>query len=152
MQHVLRRLVFALLLVGVAVGPVFAQGGATSSITGVVADSGGGVIPGATVAVANAQGVSVTVVTGADGSFTVPSLVPGTYKVTVTLQGFKTAVIADIQVAANAPRQVKAVLEVGNLSETITVASSAELVNTQTATVSSTLNADQLNRMPTPTR
>ena len=43
-------------------------------------------------------------------------------------------------------------LEVGSLQETVTVTSSAELVNTETATVAATLNADQLNRMPTPTR
>ena len=43
-------------------------------------------------------------------------------------------------------------LEIGRLEETVTVKSTTELVNTQTATVSSTLNADQLNRMPTSSR
>ena len=57
-----------------------------------------------------------------------------------------------MRVAPNQPATVKAVLEVGTLTETVTVASSSELINTQTATVSSTLNADQLNRMPTASR
>ncbi len=135
-----------------ATGSAFAQAGSTSSITGIVVDSGGGVIPGATVVVTNASGTSVTVITNGEGAFSAPSLPAGTYKVTVTLQGFKTAVVDAVRVAPGTPTTLKPVLEVGALSETITVASSAELVNTQTATVSSTLNADQLNRMPTPTR
>ena len=43
-------------------------------------------------------------------------------------------------------------LEIGSLTETVVVTSSAELINTETATVASTLNSDQLTRMPTPTR
>ena len=60
--------------------------------------------------------------------------------------------MVDVTVAPGTPAAVKAVLEVGQISETITVQSSSELINSQTATVASTLNADQLNRMPTPSR
>ena len=54
--------------------------------------------------------------------------------------------------APGQPVTVSLTLEVGDLTETVTVTSSAELINTETATVAATLNADQLNRMPTPTR
>src|SRR6185436_9130873 len=50
------------------------------------------------------------------------------------------------------PASIKATLEVGQLAETVNVAASSELINTQTATVAATLNSDQLLRMPTPTR
>ena len=148
----LRRLVLAFVLLGLGTSPAFAQASSTAAITGTVVDSGGGVIPGATVVVTSASGTSVTVITNGEGAFAAPSLPAGTYKVTVTLQGFKTAVVSDVRIAPGTPATVKPVLEVGALTETITVASSGELINTQTATVSSTLNADQLNRMPTPTR
>lgn len=129
---------------------VLAQG-ATSSISGTVIDSAGGAIPGAAVVVTNEAGVSLETVTNAEGLFNVPSIAAGKYKVTVTLAGFKTAVV-DVIVAPNTPTTVKATLEVGQITETVVVRSSSELINTQTATVASTLNADQLNRMPTPTR
>jgi hypothetical protein len=125
--------------------------GATTSISGTVVDSAGGVIPGAAVVVSNAAGISFETVTNAQGIFNVPAVTAGEYKVTVSLEGFKTSVI-DVRVAPGTPAAVKAVLEVGQLTETVTVQSSSELINTQTATVADTLNADQLNRMPTPTR
>ena len=129
----------------------FAQG-ANASVSGTVVDNQGGAIPGAAVVVKNQSGVSFEAVSNGEGLFNVPSVPPGVYTVTVSLSGFKTAVLNDVRVASGTPASVKAVLEVGQLSETITVAASTELINTQTATVASTLNSDQLNRMPTPTR
>lgn len=125
---------------------------ATSSISGTVIDSAGGAIPGAAVVVKNESGVSFETVTNGEGLFNVPNVTPGVYTVTVSLTGFKTAVLSDVRVITGAPASVKATLEVGQLTETVTVMSSTELINTQTATVASTLNSDQLNRMPTPTR
>jgi hypothetical protein len=135
-------------------GVVHAQGGATSSISGVVADSGGGVLPGATVVVAsNATGTKTETVTNASGAYTVPALSAGVYTVTVSLQGFKTSVINDVRVQLGIPTTLNAALDVGELAETITVSgASAELINTLTATVTSTLNVDQLALIPTPTR
>jgi len=57
-----------------------------------------------------------------------------------------------VRVAPGTPATIKATLEVGAISETVNVAASSELINSQTATISSTLNSDQLLRMPTPTR
>jgi len=129
----------------------FAQG-ANSSISGTVLDSAGGAIPGAAVVVKNESGVSFEAVSNGEGLFNVPSVPPGVYTVTVSLSGFKTAVMQDVRVLSGTPAAVKAILEVGQLTETVTVAASSELINTQTATVTSTLNADQLNRMPTASR
>ena len=137
-------------LIGVSSSAVLAQA-AASSISGSVVDSAGGAIPGAAVVVTNEAGVSFETLTNAEGVFNVPSLTAGKYKVTVKLAGFKTAIV-DVTVAPGTPAAVKAVLEVGQISETVIVQSSSELINTQTATVASTLNADQLLRMPTPTR
>ena len=118
----------------------YAQGGGTSTISGTVVDSDGGVVPGATVVVKDvATGTTYTDVTNGSGAFAVPALVAGTYTITVSLQGFKTAVIENVRVAPGTPATVQAVLTLGALQETVTVTSSSELINTQTATVASTL-------------
>ena len=60
-------------------------------------------------------------VTNESGYFTVPALDPGTYTVTVTLMGFKTAVLNDVRVNASTPATVKVALAVGGLEETVVV-------------------------------
>ena len=122
---------------------------ATSSLSGVVTDSGGGVIPGATVEVKNnATGVVTPVQTNTSGAFTVPALPIGTYTVTVTLSGFKTFVINDVRLLAGTPAQVQATLEVGTLTETVEVRGGTELIQTQSATVQSTVKLEQIANLP----
>src|SRR4051812_36159988 len=150
-RNLLRVSAFAALLLGLTGASAFAQG-ANSSISGSVIDSAGGAIPGAAVLVKNQSGVSFEAVSNGEGLFNVPGVPPGVYTVSVSLSGFKTAVVKDVRVAPGTPATIKATLEVGQLSETVNVAASSELINTQTATVTSTLNSDQLTRMPTPTR
>src|SRR5262249_53203289 len=152
MKHVIAALVAGVVVTSAAT-PVHAQGGVTASISGTAVDSAGGVIPGATVVVRNkGNGTTFNAVTGGDGTFSVPSLDAGLYTVTVSLMGFKTAVLEDVRLTPGVPANVKAVLDVGRLEETVVVEARSELVNTQTATVSSNLNVDQVNRMPLATR
>ena len=140
----------AALFVLVSAGIALAQ--ATSSISGTVVDSAGGAIPGVAVVIVSTEGgQTFETVTNGEGIFNVPSVAPGAYKVTVSLTGFKTAV-TEVRVAPGTPTAIKLALEVGAITETVNVKSSSELINTQTAVVASTLNSDQLNRMPTPTR
>jgi hypothetical protein len=149
------RAAFALVLAVVLVPALArAQGGATSSLVGTVVDTAKAVIPGATIVVTNeATGVKFDTVSTSNGNFTVPALSVGTYSVTVSLEGFKTVVITGLRVQLGSPTSVQATLDVGNLAETITVTgAAAELINTRTATVSSTLNLDQIAQIPTPTR
>jgi hypothetical protein len=131
-----------------------AQGGSTkTALTGTVVDVGGGVIPGATVVVTNnATGVSTNTITNSDGAFNVPSLDPGTYTVTVSLEGFKTSVIKDQRLVAASPANVKVTIEVGSLAETVNVRAGSELVQTQSGAVSATLVTEQLKTVPLPTR
>ncbi|MEX2272911.1 MAG: carboxypeptidase-like regulatory domain-containing protein [Vicinamibacterales bacterium] len=127
----------------------FAQGSATSSITGVVLDVSGGAIPGADVAVRNAgTGATSTAVTSNQGSFTIPALNTGTYTVTVSLMGFKTRVLNNVVLTAGSPANVRAVLEVGGIDETVTVSAGAEIIETSSSTVSTTLNVNQVSNLP----
>jgi hypothetical protein len=112
------------------------------------------VIPGATVVVkSDATGTTYQAVTSSSGAYNVPSLPAGVYTVTISLQGFKTAVITDVRVQSGVPTTVNGVLTVGGVSETVTVTgASASLINTRTATVAATLNVDQVMQIPNATR
>ena len=131
-----------------------AQGGATSTINGVVKDEGGGVLPGATViAESSGTGSRFEAVTNSTGAFSIPALSAGVYTVTVSLPGFKTSIIKDVRVQLGTPTSISPVLGVGALEESITVSGAgAELINTTTPAVTSTMNVDQIAVIPTPTR
>src|SRR5215203_7407740 len=133
MLGAVRRLFVAAALAGVSASMAFAQGG--QSLSGVVMDGAGGVISGASVAVRhNATGESFEAVTNEAGTFSVPAIAVGTYTVTITLQGFKTAVVNDVRVLTATPASLKATLEVGSLAETVEVKAGSELIQTQSTT------------------
>jgi hypothetical protein len=145
------RLVLATLVLAFVSAPAFAQ--ATSSITGVVVDQAGGVVPGATITAKNvATGVTFTAYASAQGAFTIPAVPTGTYSVTVALDGFKTAVYNDIGVSVAGPSNIRAVLEVGAVSETVNVEAASAIVQTQSTTVSSTINTKEIQNLPLTSR
>ena len=123
-------------------------------VGGTVVDPGGGVIPGATVTLAakSAQPKVVeTKITTSGGKFRFENVAaPGEYQLTTSLTGFKTLQATVRTIAGVSVTNLRVVLEVGPLSETVTVMAGTELVNTQTATVSSTLNSAQLSTLPQP--
>ena len=94
----------------------------------------------------NATGQTFVVISNESGVFAIPGIAVGTYTVTVTLSGFKTAVLNDVRIITGTPASIKPILEIGALSETVQVSSRAELVQTQSAAVSSTLTAEQLTK------
>lgn len=140
------------LLAMVAIGSTAAvaqSGSGSTTLSGVVMDAQGGVIPGAAVvAKNNATNVTFESVTDAAGRFTVPSVTPGTYTVRVSLEGFKTAVAPDVRVVSATPTSIKLTLEVGALTEAVVVTGAADVVQTQTATVASTIDVKQIMQLP----
>lgn len=152
MSYRLIRIIVVILLCPVE--SAGAQGGsAASSLSGVVVDPGGGVVPGASVVVKNnATGVTLDTVTNTAGAFSVPALDPVTYTVTVSLMRFKTAVVTDVKLVAAMPASIKVTLDVGSVSETIEVKGHTDLIQTQSATVSSTIGTDQIKNLPLETR
>src|SRR5687767_6362574 len=146
MIQCLIRLLLSVCLVALAGTPASAQGGrTTTSLSGTVTDASGAVIPGATVAVKNnATATEFHATTNESGSFTVPSVDPGSYTVTVTLMGFKTAVLNDVRINAGTPASVKVALEVGGLEETVVVEGGSEIIQTQSPAVTSTIDANQI--------
>jgi hypothetical protein len=156
MKHWLMRApaTFVLLaIVSLSGTVVYGQGSTTSTISGVVVDSDGGVVPGAeVVAKHTATAATQSATTNAEGAFSFPGLNIGTYTVTVTLQGFKTVVVKDVVLTSSAPANVRAVLEIGGLSEQVVVSSSSEIVQTQSATITSTINTNQITKLPLTSR
>jgi hypothetical protein len=131
----------------------YAQGGNSQTLTGTVVDTSGAVIPGAdVVAKQAATGFTANTVSNSEGLFSLLSLPIGTYTVTVTLQGFKTSVIQNVVLTAGAGANVKATLEVGGVSEQVTVSSASEVVQTQSSGVSQTINANQIVKLPLTSR
>ena len=146
-----RRLLATIALLCVSASMAFAQAG--QSVSGIVVDAAGGVIPGASVAVRNnATGESFEAVTNEAGTFSVPAIAVGTYTVTIALQGFKTTVVNDVRVLTATPASVTATMEVGSLAETIEVKAGSELIQTQSSTVSSTIGVEQISELPVPSR
>jgi hypothetical protein len=136
-------LFFASALVG------FTQVTTTARMDGVVTDQQGAVVPGAVVVVVqSATSQSLRTVSDDKGYWALPSLATGSYKVTVTKEGFKAATNASVVLDAGVPATVNFTLTVGATTETVEVMAGAEIVQTDSATVSSTLQGRQINDLP----
>jgi hypothetical protein len=141
---------FMLFMVAVPNG---ADAQSAASISGVIKDTEGAVMPGVSVVITNeTSGTTQEVTTDGEGRYQVTALGAGSYAVTATLSGFKVATSKNIRVAPGQPVSIPLTLEIGQLEETVVVTSSSELINTENGTVAATLNSDQLTRMPTATR
>src|SRR5947209_7343888 len=129
--------VMALLLAALLVPVlVFAQGGQTGAVAGIVKDSSGAVVPNAAVEIINeATGVTARkMTTGDDGAFTAALLPPGSYRVEVKASGFRTYQAKQVSVRLNETTRLDANLEIGTITDAVVVESTATLVNTESAT------------------
>src|SRR5215217_6846707 len=133
---------------------VFALGqGSSGSLSGTVADPKGAVVAGATVVIKNvATNQERTTQTSDEGAFSVPLLSSGLYIATVTASGFKQAVVTEIKIDVGKTSSIQIELEVGAATETVTVVGGGELLQTQTATVGTTLTGRQITDLPTASR
>jgi hypothetical protein len=125
----------AAMILSIVLAPATVWAQATGQINGVVTDPSGALLPGVTIeATSNATSATRSAVTGIDGLYTIPLLPPGVYTVKATLQGFRTAQRDDVRVAVTETARVAFQLEVGQLTETVTVTAEATLVETSNAT------------------
>jgi len=153
MRNGLQKYVLVLLVSALSGISVFAQVGSTGSIAGTVVDPKGAVVAGATVVVKNiATNQESTTETSGEGTFNVPTLVAGVYTATITATGFKQAVVTDIKVDVGKPSSINVGLEIGAANETVTIVGGGELLQTQTATIGTTLTGRQITDLPTASR
>ncbi len=148
----LSRFLFLGVVLFLTAGLVWAQTD-TGQITGTITDPSGAVVPSAKIAAKNVATQAVrNAVSNATGNYVIPNLLPGTYDVSVEAAGFATK-RARTLVSVGARIGLDFKMEVGATTELVEVnAQAAEVVNTQTQTVSTTISSQQVMEMPSLTR
>lgn len=147
------RLALLALAVLASAFTAYGQISSAAPLSGAVTDPAGAVVARAQVVVKHeATGATFNATTVGNGTFSVPSLDPGTYTVTVTSVGFKQAVVTGIKLDAGTPASVQINLEVGAANETVTVQAGGDVVQTQSAAVSTTIVGRQITELPLPWR
>jgi hypothetical protein len=121
------------------------------TITGTVVDASKGLVPGASVTVENvAMGTTTTAVTNEEGFFQAPYLIPGTYRITVELTGFKKLVREGVQVNVDDRLQIELPLEVGGTEESVTVTAEASTLETTNGSIGQVIDARRVAELPIP--
>jgi hypothetical protein len=123
---------------------------AQATIAGVVRDSSGGVLPGVTVEASSPALTEKvrTVITDGTGQYRIVTLPPGTYVVKFSLGGFTTVQRDEVIVSGSGVIPINADLRIGALAETIVVAGSSPLVDTQTTRRETVINSETINALP----
>jgi hypothetical protein len=147
MRGLVRFASIALALLVLAPAAVYAQ----ASVTGVVKDTSGAVLPGVTVEVSSPALIEKTrsTVTDASGLYQIIQLVPGTYTVTFTLTGFSTFKRDGLELSGSFVATVNADMKVGAVAETITVTGETPLVDVQSAAVQKVVTKEVVDAIPT---
>ncbi len=141
------RMMVVVLLAG---APIAAAQDARGTITGTVVDASKSLVPGASVTATNiAMGTAISAVTNADGIFQIPYLIPGAYKVTVELSGFKKWVRETVDVRVADRLQLDVALEVGGTVEEVTVSAEAPLLDTANGSLGNVVDARRIAELPT---
>ena len=136
MKSTIKSATFLLIVaLAVAVGPLFAQSG-RGTLTGVVKDATGALVPGADVVIVNKDnGVETKATSTSTGVYRAPYLEPGTYQVSASLKGFKTAVRDNVPVLLAQTVTLDFTLEIGEVTDTVTVSAEAPLLESSTAEI-----------------
>lgn len=130
--------------------PLQAQTG-SSSVRGTVKDPQGNVVAGATVTLSNPEtSFTRTSPTSDSGQFNFESIPPGTYLLTVEAKGFKKAQVTDLRALVSKQTEVTIPLEVGAVTETVSVVSGAAdaIINTQDASLGNNFVSQQITQLP----
>jgi len=147
MSSIARNLCFACLfsILNSSVG--WAQ--ATAQISGAVRDQSGAVLPGAEVTATQTEtGITRNTLSNETGSYVLPNLALGAYKLEVSLLGFRTFVQTGIVLQVNSNPVINAVLEIGQVSEQVEVQANAALVETRTVGVGQIMEIERVLELP----
>src|SRR5580698_8575566 len=144
-----RRWAVVAVLAFVLFALALASASITGSISGVVTDKSGAVVPGATVVATDTQtGVQTTQKTDAKGFYNLPTLAVGTYNLEISQVGFKTYRQTGVVIDANSALRVDASLAVGTISEKIEVSTDSVNVETQNTQMGEVIEGTKMTSMP----
>jgi hypothetical protein len=147
-EHAAAAVITALALIVGARVPLAAQQ-FSATLRGTVQDSTRAVVVGAEVSVTNTgTNDTQTVVTDSDGTYIVPQLRPGFYRITVKKDGFKTATLDQVKLDVQQVRGVDVTLDLGQASEAVTVVGTTATIETTSSTVSQTIENKRLVDLP----
>ncbi len=123
---------------------------ATSTIAGVVSDSAGAVVPSARiVAILLATSQQREAAANGSGEYVIPQLAPGSYKLTISISGFQTAVVPNVTLEIAERAVVNVTLQVGQITEQVTVTgASAEILEAETASLGQVITRRAVNDLP----
>ncbi len=121
----------------------------SGSLTGVVKDSSGAVVPGAQVTLTDVgKNTNFTALTDDEGRYVIRALPPSTYKLKVEMTGFNTTVQDNLVLAVNQSTSIDVSLQVGEIGQTVEVTSAAALLSTQDSSTGQELNRTFINELP----
>ena len=148
-----RNIFVACLMLGVLAGLLFAAPGwaqvAGATLSGEVTDASGAVIPQAQVAVKNlGTGITTTVAVNADGFYSAPNLLPGTYEMTCSAPGFTTEVRSGITLEVGAQQVLNFSLKVGQVTEKVQVTGEAPAVQLASSSISAVVSSNAVVELP----
>ena len=130
-----------------------AQSAGTGALTGTVVDPTGAVAPGVTVVLVSLEtNQTRTATTGADGVYKFSLLPPGNYSVRFSASGFKTSEVSSVTVNVTETPVLDRTLEVGAQSEQVTVEATAELLQTASSTLGTTVGSSTMTALPLSSR
>jgi len=130
-----------------------AQTASTGALTGTIMDNSGAVVPEAKVTVTNeATGEARTVVSQPNGSYTIPLLLPGSYRVEFSKTGFKQAVKPGLEINVTETARLDVQLELGAVEEQVTVTSEAALLQTESSALGRVTDHTLVSNLPLVTR
>ena len=147
---------FALLVIclyNLSALPLKGQTAATGALTGSITDPSGAVIPNATVTATNLDtGQARTTITGADGTYKFTLLPPGNYRVKIEAGGFKPVEVPSATVSVTETAVLDRSLEVGAQTQTVTVESAVEAIQTTSSALGTIATARTVTELPLNTR
>jgi Carboxypeptidase regulatory-like domain/TonB dependent receptor-like, beta-barrel len=119
-----------------------------ATISGTVTDSSGAALPGVSIIITGDSGVVLTALTNQAGEYTVPSVPVGTYSVKFEMTGFKTHMREKLTLQVSQTLRVDAELEVGRLTETVSVSGTPQIIQRETPEVGTTVSREYLTMLP----
>lgn len=147
------RLGLLLVMLSLVATSVPAQVTTSGRLTGVVADANGALIPKAQITAKHDQAqTEYKTITNEEGGWTIPSIPNGTYTVSIAAPGFKTTVAKEVKVDAGQVATLNTALETGGATEQVVVTGGAEVLQTESSTVSTTIVGRQIGELPFSTR
>ena len=126
-----------------------AQSGVDGTILGVVTDTNGGLISGATVTVVNLDtSINKTEISHSDGSFEISALPAGRYSISVKFAGFKTWIVDSVDLTIAERKRLSPVLDVGQVNEKVTVEATTDLIQSESAAAGGVVEAKTIQELP----